>query len=466
MTTTDRKTFHYSRRSFLGTAASSAFAFNFFPSRVFGANNRLQVAGIGVGGKGKSDFDHLAAHGDVVAACDIDSRRLDVALRKHTDAVKFSDYRELINQLGDKIDALTISTPDHTHAPAAMLAMQKGIHVYVQKPLTHTIWEARQLKNLANENGICTQMGNQGTAENGLREGAEYIRAGGLGKVKEIHAWTNRPVWPQAPDITARPSEEEAIPSHVDWESFIGPAPMRPYNSCYAPFKWRGWWDFGTGALGDMACHTTNLAFMGCELTPPSKAESVNTGPINDETYPSWATIDFVFPKTSKRGPIKFHWYEGKVGNDGKDNKGVKNLPPIDLLHGQKPKGSGLLIVGSDAIMYSPNDYGADWLIYQDGKWLSRKEVELPSQTIPRNGRGDAGMKEEWVKAIRENKPEIAVSNFNYASILTESFLLGNVAMRAGGKFNWNSKKLTTNREDANRLVSKAYRNQWSFEPV
>ncbi len=466
MNTTSPKTFHYSRRKFLGAASSAAFAFNFFPSRVFGANERLQVAGIGVGGKGKSDFDHLAAHGDVVAACDIDSRRLDVALRKHPDAQKFSDYRDLISQLGDKIDALTISTPDHTHAPAAMLAMRKGIHVYVQKPLTHTIWEARQLKNLAIENGICTQMGNQGTAEDGLREGAEFIRSGGLGTVKEIHAWTNRPVWPQAPDIVARPVEEMAIPGHVDWESFIGPAPMRSYHSCYAPFKWRGWWDFGTGALGDMACHTTNLAFMGCELTPPKKAESVNTGPINDETYPSWATIDFVFPKTNKRGPIKFHWYEGKVGNDGMDNKGLKNLPPMELFHGQKPKGSGLLIVGSDAIMYSPNDYGAEWLIYRDGKWHPRQEVELPSQSISRNGRGDAGMKEEWIKAIRENKPQIAVSNFNYASILTESFLLGNIAMRVGGKFNWNTKKLKANRKDANKLVTKAYRNQWSFEPV
>ena len=235
MTKLHRTTYHYSRRAFIGASASAAFSFSFLPSRVFGANERLQVAGIGVGGKGKGDFDALAMHGDVVAACDVDARRLDVSVRKHTDAVKFSDYREMISQFGDKIDVLNVSTADHTHAPAALLAMRKGIHVYVQKPLTHTVWEARQLAKYAREHKICTQMGNQGTASDGLREGAEYVRAGGLGKVKEIHAWTNRPVWPQAPGIVARPSEKMDVPSHMDWNSFIGPAPMRPYHSAYTP---------------------------------------------------------------------------------------------------------------------------------------------------------------------------------------------------------------------------------------
>jgi predicted dehydrogenase len=309
-------------------------------------------------------------------------------------------------------------------------------------------------------------MGNQGTATDGIREGAEFVRSGGLGDVKEIHAWTNRPVWPQAPQIVARPKEVMSVPSHIDWDSFIGPAPMRPYNSCYTPFKWRGWWDYGTGALGDMACHTTNLAFMACELTAPHTVESVNTGPINSETYPSWATIHMHFPKTDKNGPIKFHWYEGKVGNNGKDNKGIKNLPPMELFHGEKPKNSGLLLVGTEGILYSPNDYGADWMVYRSGKWQKRSDVNLPEQFLPRNGRGDAGMKEELVKAIRENDPKIAMSNFDYAGNMTESILLGNVAMRAGGKFKWNAKKLSTNREDANMRISKEYRAQWGFSAV
>ncbi len=177
------QTTHYSRRAFLGAGASTAFAFTFLPSRVFGANERLQVAGIGVGGKGRSDFGHTSGHGDVVAACDIDHRKLDAALSKHPSATKFYDYRDLIEKMGDKIDALHVSTPDHHHAPAAMRAMEKGIHVYVQKPLSHTVWEARQMRLLAKKKGLCTQMGNQGTAENGLRTGAEVVRSGGLGKV-------------------------------------------------------------------------------------------------------------------------------------------------------------------------------------------------------------------------------------------------------------------------------------------
>lgn len=469
MTTTQtlsKTTYHYSRRGFIGAAASSAFAFSFLPSRVFGANERLQVAGIGVGGKGKGDFDGLAMHGDVIAACDVDSRRLDVAVRKHPDAVKYSDFREMISQLGDKIDVMTVSTADHTHAPAAMMGMRWGIHVYVQKPLTHTVWEARQLAELARKNNICTQMGNQGTASDGIREGAEYMQAGGLGEVKEIHAWTNRPVWPQAPGITARPGETMEVPDYLDWDSFIGPAPMRPYNSCYTPFKWRGWLDYGTGALGDMACHTTNLAFMGLGLTQPTSLESVNTGPINDETFPAWATIHMQFPKTAQNGPIKFHWYEGKVGNNGKDNKGEKNLPPLDLLHGIEPKGSGLLIVGTDGTMYSPNDYGADWKVHKDGKWTDRKDVELPSPTLPRNGRGDNGMKEELVKAIREGNPKLPMSNFDYSGNMTEAILLGNVAMRAGGKFTWDAKNMKTDRPDTDKLISKVYRGGWEVDPA
>lgn len=461
-----KTTYHYSRRGFIQAASSSAFAFSFLPSRVFGANERLQVAGIGVGGKGKGDFDGLAMHGEVVAACDIDSRRLDVAVRKHPNAAKFTDFREMISQLGDKIDVMTVSTADHTHAPATMMAMRWGIHVYVQKPLTHTVWEARQMSLLAKKNNICTQMGNQGTATDGIREGAEFISSGGIGDVKEIHAWTNRPVWPQAPTITARPNETMEIPDHLDWNSFIGPAPMRPYHSCYTPFKWRGWWDYGTGALGDMACHTTNLAFMSCGLTQPTRVESVNTGPINDETFPSWATIDMDFPETERRGPIKFHWYEGKVGNDGKNNKGEKNLPPIDFFHGQTPKNSGLLLIGTNGIVYSPNDYGADWKVYQNGKWTDRKEIDLPSPTLPRNGRGDNGMKEELIKAIREGNPKIAMSNFDYAGNLTEAILLGNVAMRAGGEFTWDAKKLKTNRESADKLISKIYRAGWEVDPA
>ncbi|MGE4549924.1 MAG: Gfo/Idh/MocA family oxidoreductase, partial [Opitutales bacterium] len=457
------QTTHFSRRAFLGASASSAFAFTFLPSRVFGANERLQIAGIGVGGKGKSDFDATSSHGDVVAACDIDSRRLDVALRKHPAAVKFYDYRDLIDKMGDKIDALHVSTPDHHHAPAAMRAMEKGIHVYVQKPLTHTVWEARQMRLLAKKKGICTQMGNQGTAENGLRIGAEVVRSGGLGKVKEVHVWTNRPVWPQAPGVTARPKETPPVPDHVSWDQFIGPAPMRPYHPAYNPFKWRGWWDFGTGALGDMACHTANLAYMACELTQPTKVEAVDVGPINDETFPAWASIKMKFPAIESREAIDFYWYEGKTGNNGKDNKGIKNLPPKDLFHGEKPSNSGSLIVGSEGIMYSPNDYGARWMLLPKDKWVDYKN---PEPFLPRNGKGDGGMKAEWVNAIKEGKPELAMSNFEYSANLTESILIGNLAMRAGGKFKWDTEKLKASTKEAQQYVTKEYRDGWEVNPA
>ena len=454
------QTTHYSRRAFLGAGASTAFAFTFLPSRVFGANERLQVAGIGVGGKGKSDFDHASGHGDVVAACDVDSRRLDVALRKHPSAAKFSDYRDMLEKHGDKIDALNVSTPDHHHAPAAMRAMELGIHVYVQKPLSHTVWEARQMRLLAKKNKICTQMGNQGTAENGLRAGAEFVQSGGLGKVKDVYVWTNRPVWPQAPGITERFKDTPPVPAHIDWDSFIGPAPMRPYHPGYTPFKWRGWWDYGTGALGDMACHTANLAYMACQLTQPNEIEDLGTGPLNPETYPAWATIKMKFPGTNKRGPIDFHWYEGKV------NLKQKNLPSASLFNGQRPSNSGSLIVGDKGILYSPNDYGSRWKVYADGKWKNPNELDMPKPFLPRNGRGDGGMKEEWIKAIREGKPEIAMSNFEYSANLTEAILLGNLAMRAGGKFSWDSAKLKAGSEKAQQYVTKDYRKGWEVVGV
>ena len=454
------QTTHYSRRAFLGAGASSAFAFTFLPGHVFGANERLQVAGIGVGGKGKSDFDHTASHGDVVAACDVDSRRLDVALRKHPKATKYSDYRDMLEKHGSRIDAVTVSTPDHHHAPAAMRAMELGINVYVQKPLSHTVWEARQMRLLAKEKGVCTQMGNQGTADNGLREGAEFVQKGGLGKVKDVHVWTNRPVWPQAPGITERFKDKPPVPAHIDWDSFIGPAPMRPYHPGYTPFKWRGWWDYGTGALGDMACHTANLAYMACQLTQPNHIEDAGTGPINSETFPAWSSIKMKFPAAKGRGPIDFHWYEGKV-----DLK-KKNLPPMDLFHGDRPTNSGSLIVGDKAILYSPNDYGSRWKVYMDGKWKNPNELDMPKPYIPRNGRGDGGMKEEWVKAIRANKPEIAVSNFEYSANLTEAILLGNLAMRAGGKFSWDADKLKAGSDKAQQYVTKKYRKGWEVVGV
>ena len=334
------------------------------------------------------------------------------------------------------------------------------------KPMTHTVWEARQMTKLAHKNSICTQMGNQGTATDGIREGAEFVRTGGLGEVKEIHAWTNRPAWPQAPQIIARPKEKMDVPDHIDWDSFIGPAPMRPYHSCYTPFKWRGWWDYGTGALGDMACHTTNLAFMACELTQPTSVESVNTGPINDETFPSWATIHMNFPKTENEVLLSFIGMKVRLEMMAKQIRESKiflqwtyftsSSRKIVVYYWLEQKVHYILLTTMELIgWYTSRENG-----------IKEMKSNYQKKFLPRIGRGDAGMKEELVKAIRENNPKIAMSNFDYAGNMTECILLGNVAMRAGGNLNGMLKNSPLNRDDANKLISKVYRNQWGFEQV
>jgi predicted dehydrogenase len=453
-------------------------------------NGKLQFAGIGVGGKGDSDVDNLVSLGTVIALCDIDDNTLKAKqeqynprLRRgekpgsnHTQPFKeaqlFNDYREMLDKMGDKIDAVTVSTPDHTHAPASLKAIKMGKHVYCQKPMTHTVGEARMMRELAKQNRVCTQMGNQGTAETGLRRAAELIQAGILGQVKEVHVWTNRPIWPQGADaILAVPAARQAAlaalykkdpgplsypeaPKHVHWDLFVGSAPERPYTPGVHPFAWRGWLDYGTGALGDMACHTANMAFMALKLGSPLSAESNNVHELNSETYPTQAHVMLKFPSRGSMGPVTWHWYEGQY-------RGKKMLPPKDLLNkvlkpGQELADSGSILVGERGILFSPNDYGAAYTLFGDGVNEAAKEVP---ESLPRNGQGDQGMKNEWVRAIKENKPEIAMSNFDYSGMLTETVLLGNVAIRTGKKIEFDGEKCeVTNVPEANALIKKQYR--------
>ncbi|MCA9248083.1 MAG: Gfo/Idh/MocA family oxidoreductase, partial [Planctomycetales bacterium] len=245
------------------------------------ANEQIQFACIGVGGKGSSDSNDAFRRGKIIAMADIDENTLNAKAKVYKDAKPFFDYREMLDELGDKIDAVTVSTPDHHHAPAAALAMKHNCHAFVQKPLTRSIYEARFLGDLAREKGLATMMGNQGTANSGLRKAAATIQAGAIGNVTEVHVWTNRPVWPQGGD---RP-EPQDVPAHVKWELFLGPAPYRPYAAGYHPFKWRGWWDFGTGALGDMACHTFNMPFAALDLRDPTSVVATTSG-HNGDSYP------------------------------------------------------------------------------------------------------------------------------------------------------------------------------------
>jgi predicted dehydrogenase len=425
-------------------------------------NEKINIACVGVGGKGSSDTDQAGQFGNIVALCDIDDNQLNAKAKRFPNAKKYNDFRKMLEEMDKQIDAVTVSTPDHTHAPASVMAMKMKKHVYCQKPLTHDVYEARMMKEIANKNKVATQMGNQGTAENGLRRAVEIIQAGGIGAVSEAHVWTNRPIWPQAPKVVARPKDTPPVPEHVHWELFLGPAPERPYAvyppndkgekiSAYHPFAWRGWWDFGTGALGDMACHTANMPFMALKLQYPTSI-SAESGPINNETYPEWATVTWEFPARGDMPPVKMFWYEGH-------RNGALNLPAPELLRGQKAPGSGALLVGTKGTLYSPDDYGAAFMLLPKENFEGYK---APSETLPRNNQGDSGMKREWVAAVKGGPP--AMSNFDYASLLAETVLLGNVAIRLGKKLEWDAPGLkVTNVPEAAQYIRREYRKGWEI---
>jgi predicted dehydrogenase len=444
------------------------------------ANDKINFACIGVGGKGRSDSSHAALFGNVVAICDIDERTLNARAKALPKAKKYHDFRKMLEEMGKSIDAVTVSTPDHTHAVAAMMAIKMKKHVYCQKPLTHSVYEARQLRLEAKKNKVATQMGNQGTASDGLRRAVEIIRAGALGPVREVHVWTNRPIWPQAPLIAARP-KSAPVPKQVHWDLWLGPCPKRPYalypdeekfgrrkgQGAYHPFVWRGWWDFGTGALGDMGCHTANLAFMALQLGYPTSVEA-ECGDLNPETCPSWAKVTLEFPARGNKMPaVKFHWYEGK-----KDGKRV--LPPADLTKGAaNVPPSGSLLVGDKGILYSGHENGSSYRLLpeKDFKDYKGPEMTLPRHKIVRRNpkpgdlrNVDEAMKAEWVAAIRANKPQLALSNFDYSGLLTETILLGNVAMRVGKKIEWDGENARAkNCKEADKYIKLHYREGWEL---
>jgi predicted dehydrogenase len=419
-------------------------------------NEKISIACIGVGGKGSGDTDQAGNYGNIVALCDIDDQRLGQKAKKFPKAKTYNDYRKLLDEMHANIDSVVVSTPDHTHAPAAVRAMRLGKHVYCQKPLTHSVAESRLMRDTARQFKVATQMGNQGTADSGFRRGVEIIRSGAIGPVREVHVWTNRPFkyWKQAPDIVARPTEMPPVPSHVRWDLFLGTAPERPYHPVYHPHDWRGWWDFGTGSLGDMACHTTNLPFMALKLGYPTRVSAVS-GEINPETYPAWATITYEFPARGDLPPVKLTWHEGA-------RNGERNLPRPELLLGETPSSSGALLIGEKGAMLSPNDYGAEQKLLPAGQFAGYRP---PEPTLPRmeEGRGiDDNQKAEWVRAIHGGPP--ALSNFDYAAVLTETMLLGNVAVRLGKSLDYDADKMhVINCPEAAAFIKPQYRRGWEI---
>ncbi|MCX7968804.1 MAG: Gfo/Idh/MocA family oxidoreductase [Armatimonadetes bacterium] len=417
------------------------------------ANNKLNMAFVGAGGQGGGLVGTFSGLGENIAAlCDVDDQRAADTYKRFPNAKKFKDFRKMLDEMANEIDVVVVSTPDHTHAAPSVAAMKLGKHVYCEKPLTWCIGEARVMRQVALEKKVITQMGNQGTGDNRLRQAVQVVWSGVIGKVREVHIWSNRPIWPQGMD---RPKETPPVPPHLDWDLWLGPAPYRPYHPDYLPFRWRGWCDFGTGALGDMGCHTMNMPVMALKLHETIAegktivVEAEHSG-CNGESYPNWSIVRYYFPERGDLPSVTFTWYDG----------GKK--PPADVLpEGLSPEklpGSGALLIGDKGILYSPGDYASDWRLLPAEQF---KDFQPPELTmLPRS----PGHHREFVLACKgENiKP---LSNFvDYAVYLTEIVLLGNLAIRLGQKVVWDAKRgRVIGNPDAEPLVMRPYREGWKL---
>ena len=456
-----------SRRDFLRASAFAAAAAATFPyiGNVLGANDRINVACIGVGGKGDSDTDDSAkCGGNIVGLCDVDENTLNGKAKKYPQAKLYRDFRKMLEQMDKSIDAVTVSTPDHCHAMASVMAMKMGKHIYCQKPLTQTVFEARLMGKLAKDKKLATQMGNQGSAGDGLRRAVEVVKAGVIGPVRELHVWSNRPVWPQGLD---RPEGSDPVPPTLDWDQWLGPAQFRPYKKdVYHTFKWRGWNDFGTGALGDMACHTVNMPFRALDLGYPTVVQCEDTSRIYKETFPKTSRIRFEFPQRGGMVPLKFWWYDGNPGD--KEVSPMRPNPELTKeileMSGKLPD-SGCLLVGDKGKLFSPDDYGSQFYVmaggdkeYKSGK--AHDAVKAAPITIPRS----PGHNEEWFRMMRDGTP--AYSNFGIAAYLTEIILLGRIAMRVGvgTKMEWDGPKMRSpNCPQAAQFVKRNNRKGWKL---
>ncbi len=472
------------RRAFLrGTAATAGGIF--FPNLIIaqdGVAKKLNVAGIGgAGGKGASDIGIAAEGANVVAICDIDRKRLADAKKKYPDAKMFESFMEMFDAMGDKIDLCTISTPDHAHYPAAMEAIKRGKHVCVQKPLVNRIWEANQLHEAAKKKGVKTNMGNQGHTKEPIRQLKEWLGAGIVGNVKEIHVWTNRPIWPQgsaAKDIytgkeAAKPRNPKkdkdgkeiagpapevpgTIPEHVNWQSWLAQTPDHPYVPGLHPFAWRGSLEFGAGAMGDMGCHIMDGPFWGCDLGEPYAVEA-EVGDLTDMSWPTWSHVICSF-KHPKFGELKLHWHEGK-----KDGVAVKPPRPakLDAARDWDKMIGGFMIVGDEETILNAGDYCENLEVLGNREKLVKYFKETP-KTLERCLAPDKPQL-ELVRAIEQDK--ICGSNFDYSVPLTKLCLFGNLAIANPGKvINWDSSKQEADTPEANKLLKRAaVRNGWDY---
>ena len=451
------------RRKFLGSAATATAAFMIVPRHVLGGpgytppSDKLNIACVGVGGKGKSDIVSVSSQ-NIVAYCDVDDTQVQSfvkhakkeaadqpqVLQMFDKGKKYRDFRKMLD-MEKNIDAITISTPDHTHAVIAMMAMKMGKHVFCQKPLTHTVYEARILAETAKEMKVITQMGNQGHASEVARLINEWIQDGAIGDVKEVHCWTNRPIWPQGIEP---PKEVPSVPPSLDWDLWLGPASWRTYHPAYVPFAWRGWIDFGTGAIGDMGAHIIDHPYWALKLGHPTTIQASSTV-FTDASFPMASIVHYTFPARGKMPPVKLTWYDG----------GLTAPRPAELEKGRRlgDGNGGILFVGDKGKLMS-GTYGENPRLIPE---TAMKAYKRPQKSIPRS----PGIHEEWIEACKTGKK--STTDFSYAGPLTEMMLLGNIATLMHEKkaiLEWDAEKMEiTNIPEANELLQMKYRDGWTL---
>ncbi|RKD92828.1 Gfo/Idh/MocA family protein [Mangrovibacterium diazotrophicum] len=427
----------FSRRSFIKTATSSLAGITILPSNVIAGlghrppSDKLNIAGIGIGGMGYRNLKNMELE-NIVALCDVDAEYANRnSLREWPLAARYSDYREMFDHQKD-IDAVVIATPDHTHALPAMLAMRQGIHVYLQKPLAHSVYESRVLAETAKRYGVATQMGNQGNSGDGIRDICEWIWAGKIGEVTHVDAWTNRPIWPQGLE---RPSKEMRIPKTLNWDAFIGPAKMRPYNEIYHPWNWRGWWDFGTGALGDMACHILDPVFKALMLEYPDSVQASSTN-FTTDSAPNAQTIYYEFPARDNLPKVAMpavtvNWYDG----------GLMPPRPDELKEGEEmgDRDGGCIFYGTKGKIMC-GTYALNPRLLPTSEMAHFEKPMRQFRRIPDAMTG--GHEKDWIRACKESRDNRveASSNFGYAGPLNEMVMLGVLAVRLqslGRKLKW-----------------------------
>jgi predicted dehydrogenase len=463
-----------SRRTFLRRSAFVATTLSVVPGHVLGLrgatppSGKINIAGVGVAGQGHSDLRQLKDH-NIVALCDVDWRHAAGTFKEFPAARQFKDYRQMLEEMDKQIDAVIVATPDHVHAFASVAALKRGKHVYCEKPLTHSVWEARQVAQTARDHKVATQMGNQGQASEETRRLQELVWSGAIGNVREAHIWTDRPsrglfdeYWPQG---VPRPKETPPVPDTLDWDLWLGPAPERPYHPIYAPFRWRGWWDFGTGALGDIGCHSFDPVFRALKLGAPLSVEA-SSARVNAETFPLAAMVTYQFParpasvqtiNTHARGlqgasagavampPLKLVWYDG----------GLRPPRPEGLEEGEQMGDNGRLLVGDKGFILGTR-------VFPESR---RKEAAPPTANLAPS----PGHYAEWAAACQGGPA--AGSNFDWAGPLAEAVLLGNIALRVQlrdkltrARLLWDPVKFEiTSLPEANAFLRREYRAGWTL---